>query len=60
MTRLLCSTPLRMFSPLFGNAVVRHESGSPERCPNCGSYSIGVGFNPDLPRHYVSECEQYG
>jgi hypothetical protein len=42
----------------FGHAVIRHESGSPERCPNCGSYKLDVGFNPELPRPYVSECEE--
>jgi len=44
----------------FGSAVIRHESGSPERCPKCGSYSIDVGYNPELPRPYVSECEKCG
>jgi len=24
----------------FGTAVMRHESGAPERCPECGSYSL--------------------
>ena len=32
----------------FGHAVIRHESGSPDRCPNCGSYNLDVGFNPEL------------
>jgi hypothetical protein len=44
----------------FGSAVIRHESRSPERCPNCGSYNIDVGFNPELPKPYVSECEECG
>lgn len=44
----------------FGNAVMRHESGAPDRCPKCGSYSVEVGFNPDLPRPYVSECGHCG
>ena len=44
----------------FGMAVIRHESGSPERCPNCGSYNLDVGFNPELARPYVSECEECG
>ena len=45
----------------FGTATMRHESGSPERCPECGSYSIEVGFNPDLvPRPYVTECGHCG
>ena len=40
----------------FGSAVIRHESGSPERCPNCGSYKLDMGYNQELPRPYVSEC----
>jgi predicted RNA-binding Zn-ribbon protein involved in translation (DUF1610 family) len=45
----------------FGNTVIRLESNSPERCPDCGSYAIGVGYNPKLlPRPYVSECEKCG
>ena len=39
----------------FGNALIRYESKSPEKCPQCGSFAIGVGYNPDLiPRPYVS------
>lgn len=45
----------------FGTVLIRYESGSPERCPKCGSYAIGVGYNADLvPRPYVSECEKCG
>jgi hypothetical protein len=45
----------------FGGALIRLESGSPERCPQCGSYNLDVGFNPELmPRPYVSECEECG
>jgi hypothetical protein len=44
----------------FGSAVIRHEIESPERCPSCGSYNLDVGFNPDLPRPCVSECEECG
>ena len=45
----------------FGSAVIRHESHAPERCPNCGSYNLDVGFNPELmPRPYVYECEECG
>lgn len=44
----------------FGRAVIRHESGSPERCPDCGSYNLDVGFNAELARPYVSECEECG
>jgi hypothetical protein len=42
----------------FGSAAMRFESGSPDRCPKCGSYSIAVGYNPDLSRPYVSACEK--
>jgi len=45
----------------FGMAVMRHESGVPERCPECGSYSLDVGFEPELmPRPYIMECESCG
>jgi hypothetical protein len=45
----------------FGTAVMRHESGAPERCPECGSYCLDVGFEPELmPRPYILECENCG
>jgi hypothetical protein len=45
----------------FGGALIRFESGTPERCPQCGSYNLDVGFNPELiPRPYVLECEECG
>lgn len=45
----------------FGTAVIRHESGSPERCPDCGSYSIETDFDPDLlPHPYISSCTHCG
>jgi len=45
----------------FGSAVIRHESDAPERCPNCGSYNLDVGFNPELmPPTYVYECQECG
>ncbi len=45
----------------FGTAVMRHESGAPEKCPDCGSYSLDVGFEPELmPRPYILECENCG
>jgi hypothetical protein len=45
----------------FGGALIRLESGTPERCPQCGSYNLDVGFNPELiPRPYVFECEECG
>jgi hypothetical protein len=45
---------------IFGQAVIRHESGMPERCPRCSSYNLDVGFNPELARPYVTECEECG
>ena len=44
----------------FGSAVIRYESDAPERCPNCGSYNLDVGFNPELPRPYLSQCGECG
>lgn len=35
----------------FGSAVIRHESGSPESCPACGSYSLGVDSIPNFRDH---------
>jgi hypothetical protein len=42
----------------FGSAIVRRESDAPERCPKCGSFSLDVGYNPELPRPYVWQCEK--
>jgi hypothetical protein len=42
----------------FGSAVMRYESGSPDRCPNCGSYNVAVGYNPDAQRQYISACQK--
>lgn len=45
----------------FGAAMIRYESGSPERCPECGSYSVEVDFDPDLmPHPYFSSCGHCG
>lgn len=45
----------------FGSALIRHESGSPERCPDCGSYSVETDFDPDLmPDPYFSSCAHCG
>lgn len=44
----------------FGRAAIRHESGVPERCPKCASYNLDMGFNPELPRPYIYECEECG
>src|SRR5258708_23197184 len=42
----------------FGSTVMRYESGSPDRCPKCGSYSVAVGYNPEASRHYISACQK--
>jgi predicted RNA-binding Zn-ribbon protein involved in translation (DUF1610 family) len=45
----------------FGAAVMRHESGAPDQCPQCGSYALDIGFEPELmPRAYILECENCG
>ena len=45
----------------FGTATIRHESGSPEQCPECGSYAVEVEFDPDLmPDPYFSLCQHCG
>ena len=45
---------------IFGQAVIRRESGMPKRSPRCSSYHLDVGFNPELSRPYVTECEECG
>ncbi len=42
----------------FVGATMRFESGSPDRCPKCGSYSIAVGYNPEKSPPYISACEK--
>jgi hypothetical protein len=42
----------------FGSAVMRYESGTPDRCPKCGSYRVAVGYNPEMSRLYISACEK--
>ena len=42
----------------FGSAALRFESGSPDRCPKCGSYAISIGYNPDLKPVYQLACEK--
>jgi hypothetical protein len=42
----------------FGSALMRYESGAPDRCPRCGSYSVAVGYNAAAPRPYISACEK--
>lgn len=42
----------------FVGATMRFESGSPNRCPKCGSYRIAVGYNPEKSPPYISACEK--
>jgi hypothetical protein len=41
---------------LFGMALVRHERGQPERCPQCGSYRLVGDYRSELDA-YVTLCE---
>lgn len=42
----------------YSRAIMRFESGSPDRCPVCGSYRIVDGYNGDLNPPYISSCER--
>jgi hypothetical protein len=42
----------------FGISVMRFESGSPDRCPKCGSYTVAIGYNPEASIPYISTCEK--
>jgi hypothetical protein len=51
----------RVVLDAFGTAVIRRESGSPQRCPECGSYSVEIDFDPDvMPHPYFSSCGHCG
>ncbi|MGH9892114.1 MAG: hypothetical protein ACREA0_09065, partial [bacterium] len=43
-------------------ALVRHESGAPDRCPQCKSYRLASLFRPELgaDHPYVTLCESCG
>jgi hypothetical protein len=43
----------------FGAAVLRHESGAPERCPRCSSYRLTIHYRSDLDAE-VTLCESCG
>jgi hypothetical protein len=43
----------------FGIALVRHEKGTPDRCPKCSSYRVVADFRAELDT-YVSLCEACG
>jgi hypothetical protein len=46
----------------FGDALVRHERGIPDRCPKCRSYRLTRVYRPDLEIDppYVTVCEKCG
>jgi predicted RNA-binding Zn-ribbon protein involved in translation (DUF1610 family) len=45
----------------FGVVLVRHESKSPDRCPQCGSYAVEAIYAPEPRTHsYVTICEKCG
>jgi hypothetical protein len=41
---------------VFGMALVRHERGQPERCPECGSYRLAGDYRTELDA-YITLCE---
>jgi hypothetical protein len=47
---------------VVGTALIRHEQGAPERCPECSSYQVVVDSRPDLSSDepYVSLCARCG
>ena len=46
----------------FGEALLRHEHGTPDRCPRCSSYQVSLDFRSDLApdRPYVPLCARCG
>jgi hypothetical protein len=42
----------------FVSATMRFESGTRDRCPKCGSYSVSLGYNPEKSPQYISACEK--
>lgn len=45
----------------FGAVVLRHERGTPDRCPECSSYQLTTRFLPDLdPSGYGDVCSACG
>jgi hypothetical protein len=43
----------------FSTALIRFESGIPEKCPHCGSYRLASVYRPELEIDppYVTVCE---
>jgi hypothetical protein len=44
----------------FGHALIKHDAGVPDRCPNCGSYQLSAHFAPELAAtsQYVVACQK--
>ena len=44
----------------FGHALIKHDAGVPDRCPNCGAYQLSARFAPELSPMplYVVACEK--
>jgi len=52
----------RYVTGLFGQALVRHERGRPDRCPKCASYLLTSDYRPVLDeaspyRTFCASCE---
>jgi hypothetical protein len=46
---------------IFGTAIFRHSRGIPDRCPECGSYHIGLRFaSEDDDSESVTGCQGCG
>jgi hypothetical protein len=47
---------------VLATALSRFESGSPDRCPTCGSYRVLTVYQPELniDPPYVAHCESCG
>jgi hypothetical protein len=47
---------------LLGGSLLRHERGTPERCPKCRSYQVTTDYRPDVSRDApeVSLCTSCG
>jgi len=44
----------------FGTALFRHGHGIPDKCPECGSYKIGLRFAPDDEHESAVGCQRCG
>jgi len=44
----------------FSHALIKHDAGVPDRCPDCGSYQLSAHFAPELSAatQYVVACQK--